>query len=104
MQPETDIRAIHKVELTPVNSDNAPIDASDVDNVYIARRRECTVDAALSDGWSQLRFVDINIEGLSHTVSGLNDSGTQICIVRADVVAPLALKGAGRATIIPIIN
>ena len=53
----------------------------------------------MSDGWSQLRFVDINIEGLSHPFSGLNDSGAQICIVRVDVVAPLALKGAGRATI-----
>ena len=99
LQPETDTAAMHKVELTSVKSDNAPIDVGNVDDVYIARGRECTVDAALSDGWSQLRFVDINIEGLSHPVSGLNDSGAQICILRADVVAPLALKGAGRATI-----
>jgi len=47
---------------------------------------ERPIDSFLSDGWSDLRYVDVNIDGICGTVRGLDDSGAQLCLVRADVV------------------
>ena len=47
-------------------------------------------DPLLADGWSQLRFVDVKIDGLPGVVHGLNDSGAQLCVVRAEVIQSLS--------------
>jgi len=52
-------------------------------------------DSFLSDGWSNLRYFDVNIDGVSGTIRSLDDSGAQLCLVRADVVAPLNLLRIG---------
>jgi len=39
--------------------------------------------------------VDVNIDGICGTVRGLDDSGAQLCLMRADVVAPLRLAKTG---------
>jgi len=38
--------------------------------------------------WSYLKYVDVDIDGLLDTVTALNDSGCQLCVVRADAVKP----------------
>jgi len=54
-------------------------------------------DLLLADGWSQLRYVDVAVEGLPDNVTALNDSGCQLCVVRSEVVKPLALPKLGHA-------
>ena len=54
-------------------------------------------DPLLADGWSQLRFVDVHIDGLPYEVSALNDSGCQLCVVKAEVVKSLNLPKLGDA-------
>ena len=56
---------------------------------------EKPIDSFLSDGWSDLRYVDANIDGICGTFRGLDDSGAQLCLVRADVVASLHLTKTG---------
>jgi len=46
---------------------------------------------------SCLKYNDVDIEGLSDTVTALNDSGCQLCVVRADTVRPLNLPILGQA-------
>jgi len=36
-------------------------------------------DPLLTDGWSQLRYVDVAVEGLPDNVTALNHSGCQLC-------------------------
>ena len=57
------------------------------------------MDPILADGWSRLHFVDVNIAGLSREVAALNDSGAQICVIRADLIENLQLPVVGRASI-----
>jgi len=54
-------------------------------------------DPLLADGWSQLRYIDVSVEGLPNNVTALNDSGCQLCVIRADVMKPLALPKLGHA-------
>ena len=54
-------------------------------------------ESLLSDGWSQLRHIDVSVEGLPNNVTALNDSGCQLYVIRADVVEPLALSKLGHA-------
>jgi len=54
-------------------------------------------DPLLADGWSQLRYVDVKIDGLPGVVHGLNDSGAQLCVVRAEVIQSLNLPKLGEA-------
>ena len=37
------------------------------------------VDSVLADGWCELQYVQIAVEGLTETISALCDSGTQLC-------------------------
>ena len=53
-------------------------------------------DPLLADGWSQLRYVDVTVEGLPDNVTALNDSGCQLCVIRSEVVKPLALPKLGQ--------
>jgi len=48
-------------------------------------------DEILQDGWSCLKYIELGVEGLPDTVIALNDSGCQLCVVRADTVRPLNL-------------
>ena len=54
-------------------------------------------DPLLADGWSQLRYIDVSVEGLPNNVTTLNDSGCQLYVIPADVVEPLALSKLGHA-------
>jgi len=54
-------------------------------------------DPLLADGWSQLRFVDVHIDGLPYEVNALNDSGCQLCVVKAEVVKSSNLPKLGEA-------
>jgi len=54
-------------------------------------------DEILQEGWSRLKYIDVDIEGLLDTVTALNDSGCQLCVVRADTVRPLNLPILGQA-------
>ena len=58
----------------------------------------------LAEGWSQMHYVEVNIEGLSDKVTALNDSGCQLCVVRADVTEPLQLPKLGEAKLKGISN
>jgi len=48
-------------------------------------------DEILQDGWSCLKYIEVDVEGLSDTVIALNDSGCQLCAVNADTVRSLDL-------------
>ena len=41
------------------------------------------VDPVLADGWSELHYVQVAVNGLTETISALCDSGTQLCCVDA---------------------
>jgi len=50
----------------------------------------------LQDGWSCLKYIEVDVEGLSDTIIALNDSGCQLCAVRADTVRSLDLPVFGQ--------
>ena len=60
---------------------------------------ERSVDSILADGWSELHYVEVGIEGLPNTVMALDDSGAQLCVVRRDVIDPLCLHKIGQVTL-----
>jgi len=53
------------------------------------------LDELLRDGWSQLRYVDVTIDGLPGSVVALQDSGAQLCVTRADTIKSLCLPRLG---------
>jgi len=53
------------------------------------------VDPVLTDGWSELHYVQIAVKGLTETISALCDSGTQLCCVHASVIERLNLPRLG---------
>ena len=73
-------------------------DVIDSDPAFIHNNAEC-VDACIADGWSELRYVDVVVDGISDTIRALDDSGTQVCLVRADVIAALNLPRIGKVTL-----
>ena len=40
----------------------------------------------LQDGWSCLKYIEVDVEGLTDTAIALNDSGCQLCAVNAETV------------------
>jgi len=56
---------------------------------------ELSSDEILQDGWSCLKYIEVDVDGLSDTVIALNDSGCQLCAVRADTVRSLDLPVFG---------
>ena len=52
---------------------------------------EIPVDEILQDGWSCLKYIEVDVEGLNDTVIALNDSGCQLCAVNAETVRSLDL-------------
>ena len=57
---------------------------------------EIPADEILQDGWSCLKYIEVDVEGLSHTVIALNDSGCQLCAVNAETVRSLDLPVFGQ--------
>ena len=53
----------------------------------------------LSDGWSELRYLDVSIDGIPNVIHGLDDSGAQICLIRADVIAVMNLPRIGKVVL-----
>jgi len=43
-----------------------------------------------------LKYIEVDVDGLSDTVIALNDSGCQLCAVRADIVRSLDLPVFGQ--------
>ena len=87
---------VNKVELTSAEIDLLPLD--DVSNTVV-KPDSMIVDPLLASGWSHLHYVNVEIEGLSDKVVALDDSGAQLCCVRADVIASLALPKIGHTTL-----
>ena len=58
-----------------------------------------SIDQILADGWSQLHYLYVNIDGLSRDVAALDDSDAQICVIRADLAQELQLVVVGQVTI-----
>ena len=42
---------------------------------------EIPSDEILQDGWSCLKYIEVDVEGLTDTVIALNDNGCQLCAV-----------------------
>ena len=57
---------------------------------------ELPSDEILQDGWSCLKYIQVDVDGLSDTVIALNDSGCQLCTVNADTVRSLDLPIFGQ--------
>jgi len=47
---------------------------------------EIPANEILQDGWSCLKYIEVDVEGLTDTVIALNDSGCQLCAVNAETV------------------
>jgi len=56
---------------------------------------EIPSDAILQDGWSCLKYIEVDVEGLTDTVIALNDSGCELCAVNAETVRSLDLPVFG---------
>jgi len=73
--------------------------AVQIDESCLFKDKACDVEQSaddfLADGWSELRYVDVNINGISGAIQTLDDSGAQLCLVKASVIAPLCLKKIG---------
>jgi len=54
---------------------------NDFTEMPINKISERSVDSILADGWSELHYVEVCIEGLPNTVMALDDSGAQLCVV-----------------------
>ena len=57
---------------------------------------EIPADEILQDGWSCLKYIEVDVEGLTDTVIALNDSGCQLCAVNAETVRSLDLSVFGQ--------
>jgi len=87
---------VNKCELTSAEIDLLPFD--DVSS-SVVKPDNMTVDPLLASGWSHLHYVNVEIEGLPDKVVALDDSGAQLCCVRADVIASLGLPKIGHTTL-----
>ena len=63
---------------------------------------ELPSDEILQDGWSCLKYIEVDVEGLSDTVIALNDSGSQLFAVNAETVRSLDLPVFGQVKLIII--
>jgi len=59
---------------------------------------------SLLDGWSSLHYVDVEVEGLSRPLVALNDSGAQVCCIRADVISTLELPKLGQVCLRGVVS
>jgi len=56
---------------------------------------EIPSDEIIQDGWSCLKYIEVDVEGLTDTVIAVNDSGYQLCAVNAETVRSLDLPVFG---------
>ena len=61
-----------------------PADKDGIEGSHIDT--EIPADEILQDGWSCLKYIEVDVEGLTDTVIALNDSGCQLCAVKAETV------------------
>jgi len=66
------------------------------DDGLMSSQSDIEPDEILQDGWSCLKYIEVDVEDLSDTVIALNDSGSQLCVVRADTVRALDLPVFGQ--------
>jgi len=57
---------------------------------------ELPSDEILQDGWSCLKYIEVDVEDLSDTVIAVNNSGCQLCAVSADTIRSLDLPVFGQ--------
>jgi len=74
----------------PVDDEQQMRDATQ-QTAVAAQHAHAHVDRVLADGWSELHYVQVAMNGLTETISALCDSGTQLCCVDAFVIEPLNL-------------
>ena len=59
-------------------------------------QNQIPADEILQDGWSCLKYIEVDVEGLTDTVIALNDSDCQLCAVTAETVRSLDLPVFGQ--------
>ena len=74
---------------TDISSSRLDVEKSNVHNSVMDDEKR--VDSFLADGWPELRYLDILIDGIPNVIRGLDDSGAQVCLIRADVIASMNL-------------
>jgi len=86
-----------KVTESPGDIEQRDKTSDDTETTSSRPSEDQAIDSLLADGWSELRYVQINIEGLPEKVTSLNDSGCQLCVARRDVLKSLNLPKLGEA-------
>ena len=71
-----------------------PADRNGIEGSHVDT--EIPADEILQDGWSCLKYIEVDVEGLTDTVIALNDSGCQLCAVNAETVRSLDLPVFGQ--------
>ena len=93
--PKRDSAVNHMVlaeEITEFGASQDHVETGDRDEIngsYVDT--EVPADEILQDGWSCLKYIEVDVEGLTDTVIALNDSGCQLCAVNAETVRSLDL-------------
>ena len=73
-----------------------PADKNGIEGSHVDTDTEIPADEILQDGWSCLKYIEVDVEGLTDTVIALNDSGCQLCAVNAETVRSLDLPVFGQ--------
>jgi len=79
---------------TEISSSRLDVEKSNIHNSMMDDKKR--VDSFLADRWSELRYLDILIDGIPNVIRGLDDSGAQVCLIRADVIASMSLTRIGK--------
>ena len=83
-------------ETTGFGTSQDHVEPSGKDGVEGNADTEIPSDEILQDGWSCLKYIEVDVEGLTDTVIALNDSGCQLCAVNAETVRSLDLPVFGQ--------
>ena len=51
---------------------------------------------------NHVKYIEVDVDGLSDAVIALNDSGCQLCVVRADIVRSLYLPVFGQVKLVQV--
>ena len=79
---------------TDISSSRLDVEKSNIHNSVMDDEK--LVDAYLTDGWSELRYLDVSIDGISNVIRALDDSGAQICLIRTDMITSMNLPRIGK--------
>ena len=98
--PKRDSAVNHMVlaeETTEFGASQDHVEPADKDGIEGSHvDTEIPADEILQDGWSCLKYIEVDVEGLTDTVIALNDSGCQLCAVNAETVRSLDLPVFGQ--------